>query len=305
MVRGRVFYLRIRVPKSLEKTVGKTHVWRSLGTGNLSEALRQARIVAYDFEVALRGPERQRPDVSPVVSPVVPNPTPSQPEKTLRELLAAFIADPTKVRSKKTQTIYENAIAIAGEVLGLDTPLRSIDRESCRRLLDMLRWLPSNAAKRFPRLSALQASEMARAKGLTLTLSQASANGYMNRLSALLNFAVNEGYIDRNPARGLRIANTTHRRDRRLPFSNEQLWSIFNAPLYKGCLDDGYGYAQAGTARPRRARFWAPLIALYEGMRLNEICQLDVADIRHVDGVDCLAMGIVRPDFILATRSSR
>jgi len=235
----------------LVPTVGRTHVWRTLGTGNLSEALRQARIVAYEVEVTFRGAAEHRTNGAPVAVEVPADSRRSQsaspPEKTLRQLLAAFIAAPTKVRSTKTQTIYENAVAIAGEVLGLDAPLRSIERESCRRLLDMLRWLPSNAAKRFPRLSALQASEMAGAKGLTSTLSQASANGYMNRLSALRNFAVNEGYIDRYPARGLRIANTKHRRDRRLPFSNDQLWSIFNAPLYWGCLDDGYGYAQAGT----------------------------------------------------------
>lgn len=30
IVRGRVFYLRVRVPRALESTVGRTHVWRSL-----------------------------------------------------------------------------------------------------------------------------------------------------------------------------------------------------------------------------------------------------------------------------------
>ena len=33
MVRGRGFYLRMRVPRSLEATVGPTHLWRSLGDG--------------------------------------------------------------------------------------------------------------------------------------------------------------------------------------------------------------------------------------------------------------------------------
>ena len=158
----------------------------------------------------------------------------------------------------------------------------------------MLRWLPSNPTKRFPKLTAVQASEMAKAKKLTSTLSHASINGYMNRLSAVMNFAVNEGYIDRNPARGLRVVDPTHRRDRRLPFTSDQLQAIFNAPLYRGCVDDESGYADVGGARPRRARFWAPLIALYGGMRLNEILQLDLADIRQVDGVDC---------FLISSRS--
>src|SRR5260370_85410 len=89
------------------------------------------------------------------------------PEKSLRDLLDVFLADPSRLRSAKTRMIYENTIAVAGAVVGLDTPLRSIDREGCRGLLDMLRWLPSNPSKRFPKLTAIQASEMAKANKLT------------------------------------------------------------------------------------------------------------------------------------------
>lgn len=42
IVRGRVFYLRLRVPRSLVTTFGRTHLWRSLGTANKAEAIRQA-----------------------------------------------------------------------------------------------------------------------------------------------------------------------------------------------------------------------------------------------------------------------
>jgi hypothetical protein len=152
--------------------------------------MRQARIVAYDFERALRGePEAgsghaQIASVAvldpPIATAVNEAPSPQgPPEKTLRDLFDMFLSDPSKVRSEKTRMIYENAIAVAGEVIGLDTPLRSIDREGCRRLLDMLRWLPFNPATRFPKLTAIQASEMAKAKKLTSTLSHASINGYM------------------------------------------------------------------------------------------------------------------------------
>ena len=48
---------------------------------------------------------------------------------------------------------------------------------------------------------------------------------------------------------------TVWRRDKRLPFSNEQLRSIFNAPLYTGCTDDWHGFAQPGPEHPRRGRF--------------------------------------------------
>ena len=214
----------------MEKTVGRTHVWRSLRTADKAEAVRQARIVAYDLEVALRGEPQariDRPQTAPeaqqqAMATVEPPGPPKPSEKTLRTLLPIFLNDPTKVRGDKTRMIYDNAIPIVGEVLGMDMPLRSIDRETCRRLMDMLKWLPTNSTKRFPKLSAVQAAEMAKAKNLKSTLGYSAINSYLKCLSALMNFAVNEGYIDRNPARGLRVVDPRHRRDRRLPFALDE-----------------------------------------------------------------------------------
>lgn len=109
----------------------------------------------------------------------------------------------------------------------------------------------------------------------------------MNKLRAVMNFAANEGWIEKNPAKGLQVIDRVRRRDKRLPFSAEQLRLIFDAPIYRGCVDDWAGYSTPGHAHPRRGRFWVPLIALFSGMRMNEICQLHAADIHRLDGVDC------------------
>ncbi|WP_396595686.1 tyrosine-type recombinase/integrase [Brevundimonas sp. R86498] len=206
---------------------------------------------------------------------------------TFADLFRHFQADPAKVRASKTRMIYDGLLWITSGVWGENRPLRSIDRLACRELLEVLRWLPSNPGKRFPSLNAVQAAKMAKKHGLTSTLSPGSINGYMAKLRALMTFAVNEGWIDRNPATGLSVVDPVRDKDKRLPFSPEQLRLIFNAPIYRGCADDGWRFATPGPNRPRRARFWIPLIALYSGMRLNEICQLDVADIRSVQGHDC------------------
>ncbi|WP_340313401.1 site-specific integrase [Rhizorhabdus argentea] len=121
-------------------------------------------------------------------------------------------------------------------------------------------------------------------------MSSANCNEYMNKFSTLLNWAVREEIVTRNPARGLRVAETVAARDKRLPFSSDQLTRMFNAPLYRGCRNDQNGYAQVGPERPRRARFWIPLIALFSGMRQGEICQLLTSDIQEVDGVICFAV---------------
>lgn len=113
-----------------------------------------------------------------------------------------------------------------------------------------------------------------------------SVNGYMCKFRAVMN-CQNEGWIERNPAKGLQFIDRVRRRDKRRPFSTEQLRLIFDAPIYRGCVDDWAGCSTPGYAHPRRGRFWVPLIALFSGMRMNEIRQLHVADIHRLDGVDC------------------
>ncbi|MCW2286755.1 integrase [Rhodoblastus acidophilus] len=162
-------------------------------------------------------------------------------------------------------------------------------REVCRDLLETLRCMPSNATKRYGKLNAREAAERAKVEGRR-PMSATTVNGYLNKLSALFNWAENEGYILKNPARGLRVVDPVRKKDKRLPFTNEQLTRIFHAPLYTGCMDDEAGYAHPGKCKPRRGRFWVPLIGLFSGMRLNEICQLEIADIKKIDGVECFVV---------------
>ncbi|NJC08231.1 site-specific integrase [Polymorphobacter fuscus] len=121
-------------------------------------------------------------------------------------------------------------------------------------------------------------------------ISAANANTYLTSLSTFLNWSVNEELLHRNPARGLRLPDEVQKRDKRRSFSPGQLKMIFDAPLFRGCLNGERGYLMPGPERPQNARYWVPLIALHTGMRLNEICQLDVVDIEHIDDTACIAI---------------
>ena len=287
IVRGSTYYLRLRVPRSLAEVIGKTHVVKSLGTGYRADAIREARMVAAALEQEWRDIEFH--GVRPVIAVPSERPKPAPPppaspaDKTLRQAFELFRTDPAKQRTRKTDLHYLNLIELTVGLWGENRTIRSIDREASRELLDVLQWLPSNAEKKFPKLSPLAASRMAKEKGLTGRLSPASVNGYMCKFRAVMNFCRNEGWIERNPAQGLQVIDRVKRRDKRLPFSTEQLRLIFDAPIYRGCVDDWAGYSTPGYARPRRGRFWVPLIALFSGMRMNEICQLHVADVHRLD----------------------
>lgn len=212
---------------------------------------------------------------------------PKQRGKTLGEVYQLYMDDPQVDRSPKTEACYTSVFNILVEMIGEHRPVKSIDREMCKDIREVIMSLPVNAKKHFPRLSARQAVERGRARGLP-TVSRATVNKYLNKLSALFKWAVKEEYIDRNPAEGLRIPDKVRRKDKRRSFDIDQLNKIFHAPLYTGCKNDGYGYAQTGTCRPRGGRFWVPLISLFSGMRMNEVCQLNVEDVRGIDGVPCI-----------------
>lgn len=215
----------------------------------------------------------------------------SQPSSlSLGDAYRNYIDDPTRSWSHSTREAYKTSRKLAVSVIGESLPICSLSRVHCRELLEVLRFLPHNAAKRFPRLSPREAAEHAQRSSDVKVISAANANVLMSNFSSFLNWAVNEELLDRNPARGLRLPDNVAKRDKRLPFAPEQFRRIFNAPLYVGCIDDGRGYNKVGDEKPRNARFWIPLIGLFTGVRLGEICQLDVSDIRRIDDIDCMVI---------------
>ncbi|NMW33021.1 site-specific integrase [Altererythrobacter sp. RZ02] len=231
-------------------------------------------------------------------------------EKTISvgAVLERFLADPTQDWSPRTRLAYETTSRFMISMIGASTPIGHMTRAACREFLETLRFLPKNASRSFPDLTPKQASDYARSTGYENVISPSNANIYINKVCVVLNWAVREGYLERNHLKGLRLADPIARVDKRLPFSHLQLEAMFNAPLFTGCQDDELGYAKAGGKRPRGTRFWVILIALYTGMRLNEICQLDTADVRAFEGIACFSVSerslVGTDDKHLKTRSS-
>lgn len=77
-------------------------------------------------------------------------------------------------------------------------------------------------------------------------------------------------------------------------FNRDELKAIFNPSFYpkKGNIYHSY-------------RFWIPLIALYTGMRLNEICQLYVDDVKYENKVWYFVLTDERKDQHLKNKQSK
>jgi len=318
-LQGRIYHLRHRVPDALRTVIGRSELWRSLRTDSVQIAMRRVHFAAAEIEAELEAARAavglladpyasrssRRPSGESALSVLVEKvaerltvnvpvaeqaPATAPKAKTLGEVYDLYTADPRHTWCERTRIAYRTTRNWVMEFFGEEIAINEIAREQARGFVQLLTQVPRHADRKFPGLTIVQAVEAAKERPNTGVISIANVNAYLNKFSGVLNWAVEEGYLDKSPAKGLRLPDPVKKRDKRRPFSSEQLRRIFNSPLYTGCVDDVYGYAKAGDAHPRRARFWIPLIALFSGMRMNEICQLKVGDIRTLDGVECFVV---------------
>jgi len=105
------------------------------------------------------------------------------------------------------------------------------------------------------------------ASGPSNFMSTTTLNKQLDRASSLFKWAVRNGYMDRNPAEGLQLPSSKRADEYRAAFDSDDLKRLFHSREY---FEDTHKHSY---------RFWLPIIALFTGMRLNEICQLYLEDI--------------------------
>ncbi len=215
---------------------------------------------------------------------------------TVSELIEKYEADPRRARnSPKTAMDYALIFRAMREGLGEKKQVRDVTRNHCEAIADLLWRLPRHATKRYPTLTLQEAAALADKKAHTddpvERLSAPTINSRLGSMIALFTWAVKRNYMDSNPAKDIRVPEHADRvGPGRVPFEIDELNRIFSAPLYVGCVDDEANYARPGPNRPRRGRFWVPLISLFMGLRLNEVCQLDTEDVGEIGGVLAISM---------------
>lgn len=215
-----------------------------------------------------------------------------EPERiaiTLGELLRRYdkmLVDTN--RADVTRRTYKIPSRILREVFGERTPLCAITRDKISELFGLLRRAPTNATKRFRGLTLQEAIAAADKRGEENRLSQKTLENYFVNISAIFNFAVEEELMAASPVKGRSIRAMIQggeKRTRKKKFTDDELSRLFHAPLYTGCEDDETGFATHGKNKPRRARFWIPLLGLFHGFRSNEAAQLYTEDVADIDGI--------------------
>ncbi len=186
---------------------------------------------------------------------------------------------------KKRIDKVSSALRYIEAAIGSELSLEAMDYQACQSFRKLLARTPSNSSKLYPDLSPQDAADAAAKEGRPL-LSHVSQSFYLRTLTATLRHGVKLGWLPNVPSDGMQpLVPQSSAAEKRRPFSIDDLNSIFSAPLYTGCMDDAKGFAKPGPNVVRGTRYWVPLIALWTGMRANEICQLDKNAICQDDGI--------------------
>lgn len=173
----------------------------------------------------------------------------------------------------KTAADQRRVINLIIEVMGGDKPIQSVDIEDIKRVRDALAKLPPNFMKSKAN-KGKKASQAIAENSDGRSLSAKTQQKYLEMLRQLFNWAVSEAYIEKVPGKGVKVAgaakgNAAKKRD---PYSMEQVQAILASPLYQGDVS-------------RDGRFWAFLVALFSGLRMDEILPLTVADLKREGGI--------------------
>jgi integrase len=176
----------------------------------------------------------------------------------------------TKEWTPKSEADYRAAYKLFIKIVG-DLPVNQIDRKLMDSYKQTLIKLPPNMNKS-PQYRDKSIEEIL-AMDVKRKMANETIRRNLARLNVLFNYAEDHGLIDKNPAKRLQPKKKRRDDQLRAVFDTEDLRKLFHNEKY---LQDNHS---------RSYSFWVPILGLFTGARIDEICQLHLEDIREESGV--------------------
>lgn len=219
-----------------------------------------------------------------VINETLKSRKPQKPDMTLSEIVEAYNQTPSRDNtSKATKERVASKMNLLADIIGKNKVIRQITADDLQELVYTIPFIPSRfGSGKTANKTIQQAIKMAKVDETLPRLSVKTQNDYIQTLSSVFMWAKQKKFIDENPFDEVEMPAQDIRAkqgDKYLPFSITQLQAIFNIPVYRGCMNNRSGRLKPGEKIFRDAYFWVPLLGLYTGARLNEICQLALDDI--------------------------
>jgi len=102
-----------------------------------------------------------------------------------------------------------------------------------------------------------------------------NVNYSLTQLRVLMNYAEGQDWIKSNPVKGVKVKIDTKESagEERIAFPEAELNTVFSGPVYSERLRPRGGAGEAS--------YWLPLLGLYTGARVEELCQITAKDVRE------------------------
>lgn len=161
------------------------------------------------------------------------------------------------------------------ELIGGHRRIETLTRAELNNLRDQLRSYPKNRH----RLRATRNQPLSKIiqEGKFEPINARTAKKFFELARAVIGYAHDQGYLKENISAGLTFSTKGAPSPRKRTYSPGQIEKLLNGPSYT--------LTQPPRWRLDDYRFWLPLLGLYSGARLSELCQLRLGDIREELGV--------------------
>ncbi len=273
--RGRTYYFRLRIPNDLLNYFPVSEVRKSLKTSNLPAAKILYSTWEDKFQKSfalLRSGFSTDEQIEGILRELLPSSTGSRSEikQSLSGLIELYIADRSVQWTSKTKAEFTQSFTTLLSLLS-DQLVANITRSDCVKCRELLQVLPPNFTKK-KQFRGMTARQIAKTSSGGQSLSGKTVNKYLTLLSSFFKWSIRQGVINSNPAEGLLLSLSKSISEEREVYSLDDIQQI---------------KAKLPRVSTEPEKFWIPLIAMYSGLRLDEICQLHRVDIQLIEGVRC------------------
>ena len=164
-----------------------------------------------------------------------------------------------------TRYVFDLCLLVLGDV-----QIADLRRSDCRSLRDIMLRLPPRALS--------YSKDMSVSEILALgpqSMNPRTVNKNIQFLSAMFNWAVSEEIIEDNPARGLTVSIKQKVLLERKAYDNQTLSLVFN---------------NLNPTDENPENYWIPILGYFTGLRIEELCQLRIEDIKQIEGNYCVSV---------------
>ena len=269
---------------SLLQESGRAVDRRTEGFQALCRALLEASIDVVQEQI-----NRSMGDWTDAATPSaqLPRSTRSKPTRTsggtpLSKILELWITE-RKPRPKIADE-WREVFRRFREVIGSDVAIEDVCKDDVREFKQAMQKMPrvlSSVQRRKTLPEIICAFEAI--PGIE-RIANTTINKKLGALSSVFSWAIDNGYVESNPASRLRLSTKSNRKPR-LPYDDSDLTAIFHSSIYT----DERSVQEPST-------FWLPLMALWMGAREEELGQATMDDVREEEGYPYLRIDTIEDD---------